>query len=185
MAAEGGGKDRILAAKITRWRHNASDDCSRSKLWFAFNLLFNRILISKDCSCWYRVMTGKIGNYVCIVSVTPSGVVSPQGKLTTSRVLHRQCTGTNDWSLNVHFELGSGVIDYLLQYWTGTVDPGIKVNSRHRSMNIMFMTGNTGSQGNKFELNYKSTPRKLYDNVLKLHNVIFNKFNVRFAIKYV
>ena len=52
-------------------------------------------------------------------------------------------------------------------------------------MNIMFMTGNTGSQGNKFELNYKSTSRKLYDNVLKLHNVIFNKFNVRFAIKCV
>ena len=66
-------------------------------------------------------------------------------------------------------------MNYLLQYWTGNVTADTTVNSRHRSLNIMFMTGNTGSMENKFELNYKSTPGKLCCNVLNRHWIQFIK----------
>ena len=48
----------------------------------------------------------------------------------------------------------------LLRYWTGTVRAGTKTISRHRSMNILLCAGTIVNQGNGFEFNYVTAPRK-------------------------
>ena len=59
---------------------------------------------------------------------------------------------------------GGTPINFLLGYWTGTVAAGTKTISRHRSMNILLCAGTIVNQGNGFEFNYVTAPRKCPNN---------------------